>query len=116
MARFVALPVLVDAHQFNGGPLPDKFVSALRRHLVSGGIEVITDAGPRNCMPSDWLVTNPDGTFSVMSDAKFERTFAVFVPTVPQPTALPPAPVVVPAVVAAAVAKRPYHRKDKTHG
>lgn len=103
MARFVGRPVLVEAYQHRSGALPALFVPAVRRHLPKGGIEINTDQGPRPCMPGEWIVAGPDGSFTVMSDAKFETHFQVYGP---------PAPAVETPVAAARAAKR----KEKVYG
>lgn len=77
MPRFIARPVIVEAHQYSGHThdLPHAFQLAVLRHVVGGTIEVATGDGARPCKCGDWIVRGPDGQFSVMRAATFEAMF-----------------------------------------
>lgn len=76
MARFVSRPgVIVEAHQYDGAPLPLELAPAVLRRRPDGGIDVATENGPRHCKPTDWVIRDRDGMFSVMRDAAFEVMF-----------------------------------------
>jgi hypothetical protein len=92
MPRFIARPVEVEAHQYDGTTvcMPDDFRRALRRYLPDGTVEFMTGDGPRPCKYRDWVMRGPDGQISVIRDAAFEAMFApVFAG--PPPEALMPA-------------------------
>jgi hypothetical protein len=107
MPRFIARPVEVEAHQYDGTTvcMPDDFRRALIRHLPNGTVEFLTGDGPRPCKYHDWVVRGPDGLLSVIRDATFEAMFTPLVTASP-PEALQPAPPI--------TAKR-AGKKDVTH-
>lgn len=80
MPRFVARPVVVEAHQFLGASLtfamPDAFRRAVVRFLPDGQGVVATGEGERSCVYGDWIMRGPDGSFSVVRAATFEAMFA----------------------------------------
>lgn len=85
MPRFVARPVVVEAHHLleSVNAMPEAFRLAVRRFLPNGTIEVMTGDGMRICRHTDWVMRGPDGEFSVMKNATFE---AMFEPHVQRPT------------------------------
>jgi hypothetical protein len=76
MPRFVARPVQIEAHQWEGHTheLPESFRRAVTRHIM-GGVEIMTGDGARACKHYDWIVRGPDGQFSVVRAAAFETYF-----------------------------------------
>jgi hypothetical protein len=88
MPRFVARPIVVEAHQYDGNTvaMPDAFRMAVRRHLPGGTVEVMAGEQLRACKHGDWIVRGPDGQFSVVRDAAFETMFE---PHRAAPAALP---------------------------
>lgn len=97
MPRFVARPVMVEAHQWTGHThlMPEAFRLAVRGHRAGGIIEVMTGDGVRQCKHEDWIVHGPDGSFSVQRNAMFETWFAPVVPAI-EPVAQP-TPIATPA-------------------
>lgn len=77
MPRFVAIPIQIEAFQYDGhiSLMPDSFRMTLLRHLNDGTIEIRTGDGARSCKYGDWIVHGPDGLFSVMRNATFEAMF-----------------------------------------
>lgn len=82
MPRFVARPIVIEAHQFDGHTvaMPDAFRMAVRRQLADGTIDVMTGDGLRSCRYGDWIVHGPDGQFSVVRASTFEMMFADHAP------------------------------------
>jgi hypothetical protein len=93
MPRFVAKPVVVEAHMWDGHMhmMSDAFRRSVLRHLPNGTVEIDTGDGPRPCAQGSWIVAGPDGAFSVMRAATFEAMFAPFVAeeSTPQPAPEP---------------------------
>ena len=81
MPRFVAKPMIVEAHQNMGQPFPPEFALAVLQHRTDGMIDIATGDGTRPCKYTDWVVRGPSGQFSVMRDADFE---AMFEPQLPE--------------------------------
>lgn len=75
MPRFVARPIVVEAHQYDGATLPPDFALAVKQHLSTGLVQVNTGDGPRPCKYGDWIVRGASGEFSVVKDAAFEMMF-----------------------------------------
>lgn len=77
MPRFIARPVVVEAHPFLGdiSQWPDAFRLAVVRHVPGGLTEIRTSDGTRPCRYGDWIVRGSDGTFTVMHEATFETMF-----------------------------------------
>jgi hypothetical protein len=90
MPRFVARPVGVEAHLFDGHihAMPESFRLAVRGFRGPGVIDVLTLDGLRQCRHGDWIVHGPDGQFSVHRAATFETYFEA-VQAIPEQ---PPAP------------------------
>lgn len=83
MPRFIARPVIIEAHQFDKGTIgqwPDSFRLAVRRRMPDGTVEIMTGDGARNCKHRDWVWRGPDGEFSVSREAAFEAMFDEHVP------------------------------------
>lgn len=76
MARFVSRPgVVIEAHQYDGTPLPMELAGAVLRRRPDGGIDIAAADGPRHCKMTDWVIRDRDGAYSVMRDAAFEVMF-----------------------------------------
>lgn len=88
MPRFIAKPIVVEAHQFDAATvsaMPEAFRFAIRRHLPDGTVEVMTGDGLRICRHGNWIVRGTDGDFTVMRNRAFEALF--------EPHVVAPAPV-----------------------
>lgn len=88
MPRFVARPIVVEAHQYMGHAVdwPDSFRAAIRRFHHDGTVDVSVGGDLRPMWHRDWLIRGPDGLFSVMKPAAFEHSFAEIVPEVARAT------------------------------
>lgn len=75
MPRFIAKPVVVEAHQYMGGPMPMNFQIAIVRKEMDGAATVATNDGPRLCRHRDWIVRGADGGFTVAREAAFEVAY-----------------------------------------
>jgi hypothetical protein len=100
MPRFVGKPVVIEAHQYLGDPLPQSFALAVARHRQDGGVDVSTNDGLRHCRITDWVWRDWNGSFHVAKDALFE---AMFEEQRPQP------PMEFERI------KRSYNRKDQVN-
>jgi hypothetical protein len=91
MPRFVAKPVTVEAHMWDGHMhmMSDAFRRSVLRHLPNGTVEINTGDGPRPCAQGSWIVHGPDGAFSVMRKAAFAAMFKPHVAEETQQSAAP---------------------------
>lgn len=84
MTRFVSRPgVVVAAAQYNGGSLPMDLAHAVLQRRQDGGLDINGVDGPVRCKPTDWVIRDRDGQFSVMRDAAFEVMFEPQLPLQP---------------------------------
>ena len=102
MPRFVARPIVIEAHQWGGNAvlMPDDFRMSLTPQ-PDGSALVQTVGGGRRALPGDWVMRGADGTFSVVRGGAFD---ALFEPLTPNAD-----PDLVPALVPV---KRPYVRRN----
>lgn len=77
MPRFVARPVVVEAHQYLGNvvAMPIDFRDAVRRYAHDGSVDIMSSDGLRCCRHGDWIVRGPTGEFSIQRVATFEKMF-----------------------------------------
>lgn len=87
MPRFVARPVVIEAHQWDGNAvlMPDDFRISLTPQ-PDGSALVHTLEGGRRATHGDWIMRGADGTFSVVRDGAFDTLFE---PWKAVPAALP---------------------------
>ena len=106
MPRFVARPVVIEAHQWSGNAvlMPDDFRLSLTPQ-PDGSALVQTIGGGRRALHGDWVMRGSDGSFSVVRGGAFDDLFE---PLTPNPT-LDLAPVSAPLPVSV---KRPYVRRN----
>ena len=108
MPRFIGLPVVVEAHQYQGNTLnmDGAFNAAFIQFAPSGDAVVRTDYGNVVLRQGDWMVRGQDGAITPMRAAVFE---AMFKPWEPAMTFSVEPPINVERV------KRPYNRKESVH-
>jgi hypothetical protein len=84
MPRFIARPIVIEAHQFRGNSvgMPENFRMAIVGYRPAGGCDVMTGDGLRPCMHNNWIMRGPDGQFSVVKQSAFEQMFQEQTPTV----------------------------------
>jgi len=84
MPRFIASPVVVEAHSWEGNTvlMPDEFRLAVSP-LPDGRAMVQTMDGAQVAQRGDYVVRGADGDFVVVKAAKFETLFQAAEPDAP---------------------------------